>query len=117
CPHCLGEAPLLNTSWLSKAGDKWGIRVATDGKTTGGKVSFQPYRVGKNNRGPNGEDPDFATVTKGVGTCVHCKQAIDADEIKAQARGESPHGKWQDRLYCVVAVRHQPKLDKRGQPD
>ncbi|MCA1787979.1 MAG: hypothetical protein LC657_18550, partial [Desulfobacteraceae bacterium] len=25
-------------------------------------------------------------------------------------------GKWKDRLYCVVAVRFQPKLDKHGQP-
>ncbi|NCO59721.1 DUF1156 domain-containing protein, partial [bacterium] len=45
-----------------------------------------------------------------------CRQAIDADEIKAQARGESPVGTWQDRLYCVVAVRFQPKLDKKGNP-
>lgn len=116
CPHCGGEAPLLNTCWLSKSGEKWGVRVVTDGQARGGKVYFEPYRVGQGNRGPNGEDPNQATVTKGVGTCVHCKQAISADEIKAQARGESPHGKWQDRLYCVVAVRYQPKLDKNGQP-
>ncbi|MCD6307163.1 MAG: DUF1156 domain-containing protein, partial [Deltaproteobacteria bacterium] len=61
-------------------------------------------------------DPNLATVTRGVGACLHCKQAVDADEIKAQARGESPTGKWKDRLYCVVAVRHQPKLDKKGNP-
>ncbi|MBC7343815.1 MAG: DUF1156 domain-containing protein, partial [Clostridia bacterium] len=67
-------------------------------------------------RGPGGEDPNFATVNNGVGLCVHCHQAIPADEIKAQARGESPHGKWRDRLYCVVAVRYQPKLDDQGRP-
>lgn len=115
CPHCGGEAPLLNTCWLSKEGDKWGVRIVTDGQKKGGKVRFETYRV-KGNRGPNGEDPDFATVSGGVGTCIHCRQAIPADEIKAQARGESPHGKWQDRLYCVVAVRYQPKLDRHGRP-
>src|SRR5690606_13239077 len=95
----------------------WGVRIVTDGKPRGGKVYFQPYRILKGNKGPNGEDPNEATVSGGVGTCVHCKQAISADEIKAQARGESPHGKWKDRLYCVVAVRYQPKLDKNGQPE
>jgi len=116
CPHCGGEAPLLNTCWLSKSGQKWGVRIVTDGKKRGGKVFFKPYRIVKGDRGPNGEDPNFATVSGGVGLCVHCKQAIPAEEIKAQARGESPHGMWQDRLYCVVAVRYQPKLDKSGRP-
>jgi len=27
CPHCGGEAPLLNTCWLSKEGDKWGFAL------------------------------------------------------------------------------------------
>jgi adenine-specific DNA methylase len=116
CPHCGGEAPLLNTMWLSKeAGDPWGVRVVTDGKPGNGKVSFDAYRVHKG-EGPNGEDPNEATVNRGVGQCVHCKQAIDGDEIKRQARGESDHGAWTDRLYAVVAVRFQPKLDKHGQP-
>ena len=114
-PHCGGEAPLLNTCWLSKEGDKWGVRIVTDGRKKGGKVTFETYRV-KGNRGPNGEDPNLATVSGGVGTCVHCRQAIPAEEIKAQARGESLHGRWRDRLYCVVAVRYQPKLDKNGRP-
>jgi putative DNA methylase len=113
CPHCGGEAPLLNSCWLSKEGEKWGVRMVTDGREKDGKVWFGTYRV-EGNRGPNGEDPDFATVSQGVGTCIHCRQAIPSDEIKAQARGESPHGKWQDRLYCVVAVRYQPKLDQEG---
>ncbi len=116
CPHCGGEAPLLNTSWLSKeAGKQWGVRVVTDGRDRGGTVQFTTYRVHKG-RGPNGEDPNFATVNRGVGTCIHCRQAIEADEIKRQARGESEHGTWKDRLYCVVAVRLQPKLDSHGQP-
>ena len=115
CPHCGGEAPLLNTSWLSKEGEKRGVRVIADGKAKGGKVNFEPYRL-KGGRGPFGEDPDFATVSGGVGACAHCRQAIASEEIKAQARGESPHGAWQDRLYCVVAIRYQPKLDKTGQP-
>lgn len=114
CPHCGGEAPLLNSSWLAKDKERWGVRLVPDGKKQGGTVSFETYRI-KGGKGPGGEDPNLRTVNKGVGACVHCKQAISAEEIKAQARGESPHGRWQDRLYCVVAVRHQPLLDKNGQ--
>jgi putative DNA methylase len=113
CPHCGGEAPLLNTCWLSKTGEKWAVRVIADGRPRDGKVSLEPYRLEKR-RGPAGEDPDFSTVSRGVGTCIHCRQAISSDEIKAQARGESPYGVWKDRLYCVAAVRYQPKLDKNG---
>ncbi len=116
CPHCRGDAPLLNTCWLSKQdGDRWGVKIIPDGKKRGGSVRFETYRV-KGGSGPNGEDPEFSTVSRAVGTCIHCRQAISADEIKRQARGESQHGTWMDRLYCVVAVRHQPKLDKNGQP-
>jgi putative DNA methylase len=114
CPHCRGEAPLMNTFWLSKeASDPWGVKVITEGAAKGGKVSFETYQV-KSGRGPNGENPEQSSVSDGVGQCVHCKQAIDGDEIKAQARGESEFGKWQNRLYAVVAVRYQPKLDKNG---
>lgn len=115
CPHCGGEAPLLNTCWLSKASDRWATRVVVDGKPRNGKVRFDTYRV-VDGKGPNGEDPDFATVRLGKGMCIHCGQAISSDEIKKQARGESPHGRWRDRLYCVVAVREQPKLDPKGRP-
>ena len=116
CPTCGGEAPLLNTCWLSKeAGKQWGVKIRTDGKSKNGKVWFETYRV-LGEKGPAGEDPNFATVNRGIGQCIHCKQAIDAEEIKSQARGESPAGTWQDRLYCVVAVRFQPKLDKKGNP-
>lgn len=116
CPNCGGEAPLLNTCWLSKeAGKQWGVKILTDGKPKKGKVRFETYRV-SGGKGPAGEDPDFATVDRGIGRCIHCRQAIDAEEIKAQARGESPVGTWQDRLYCVVAVRFQPRLDKNGNP-
>jgi adenine-specific DNA methylase len=117
CPHCGGEAPLLNSSWLAKKGEQWGVRMIPDGRKQNGSVSFETYRI-KNGKGPRGEDPDFATVKGGVGRCIHphCKQAISAEEIKAQARGESPHGRWQDRLYCIVAVRYQPQLDEKGKP-
>jgi adenine-specific DNA methylase len=111
CPHCDGDAPLMNAFWLSKSGDPWG--VAVDAKADG-SVSFRPYRIERGERGPNGEDPNGWTVKQGVGQCVHCQQAIDGKEIKRQARGESEHGAWQDRLYCVVAVRLEPKLDKNG---
>jgi putative DNA methylase len=116
CPHCGGEAPLLNTCWLSKeTGDPWGARIVTDGKARGGKVTFETYRVIRG-RGPTGEDPNMATVDRGIGQCVHCKQAIAGDEIKVQARGESPYGHWTDRLYSVVAIRLEPLLDRNGQP-
>lgn len=120
CPHCGGDAPLLNTCWLSKeAGDPWGVRVIPKG----GKVRFETYRV-KHGRGPDGEDPNAATVNRGTGQCIHCKQAIDGDEIKRQARASAKHPTpmadcpdgWQDRLYAVVAVRLEPKLDSHGQP-
>lgn len=115
CPHCRGEAPLFNAfSLLKEEGDSWGVRVVPDGKIPGGTVKFETYRV-VSGRGPRGENPNDSTVSDGVGRCVHCKQAIDADEIKAQARGDSPFGKWIDRLYCISTVRVSPKLDENGQ--
>ena len=86
CPNCGGEAPLLNSCWLSKQpSDQWGVRIVPDGRRRGGTVSFETYRAVQA-KGPNGEDPNFATVSRGVGTCIHCKQAISAGEIKRQAR-------------------------------
>lgn len=111
CPTCGGEAPLLNSLWLSKAaGDEWGVRLLPKPDKT---VDFEVYEA-TNGRGPNGEDPEGSTVADGVGQCVHCRQAIPGDEIKSQARGESRHGTWRDRLYAVQAVRHQPKRDAQG---
>ena len=116
CPHCGGEAPLLNTCWVSKVdGDKWGVSIIPDGQPRKGKTHFDVYRV-QDSTGSAGQDPNFATVSDAVGTCIHCKQAIESDEIKAQARGESPFGKMIDRLYCVVSFRFQPKLGKDGKP-
>lgn len=116
CPNCKGQAPLLNSCWLAKSGVKWAVRIIPDGKARNGTVRFEPFRI-KGTRGSNWEDPDFATVEHGVGTCIHCKQAITAEEIKDQACGRSTLGIWRDQLYCVAAVRYQPKLDKKGQPD
>lgn len=116
CPHCHGQAPLLNASWLAKSGDKWAVRILPDGQKRNGTVRFEPFRF-TGSHGPNGEDPDFSTVDRGIGTCIHCKQAISSEEIKAQACGTSSHGTWWDQLYCVAAVRYQPKLDKKGQPE
>lgn len=111
CPHCTGDAPLLNSLWLSKEGEKWGVAVKPQPDRT---VRFEPFEVASGNRGPNGEDLDAGTVSRGVGQCVHCHQAISGDEIKRQARGESELGKWKDVLYCVVGIRLEPKLDKHG---
>jgi putative DNA methylase len=117
CPTCGGEAPLLNSCWLAKNdAEPWAVRVITDGRKRGGKARFETYRV-VNGRGPGGEDPNFATVGDGVGTCVHCRHAIPEDEVKVQAQGRSEHGRWTDRLYCIAAVRFEPKLDKNGNPE
>ena len=68
--------PLLNSCWLSKeAGNAWGVEVLTDGNTREGKVRFATYRVTRG-RGPEGQNPNDATVTAAVGACVHCRQAI-----------------------------------------
>lgn len=116
CPSCLAKSPLLNTSWLSKeAKDQWGIKVISQGSGASATYKFETYQA-KNGVGPNNEDPEIGTVKRGIGQCVHCKQAISGDEIKSQARGESIHGTWSDELYCVVSIRHQPKLDKNGLP-
>jgi putative DNA methylase len=112
CPHCGGKAPLLNNCWLAKEREQWGVAIIPDLQTR--DVRFTAYRV-KQGKGAQGEDPELATVADGVGTCSHCKQAIPEDEIKRQARSESEFGTWTDRLYCVVAVRYQPKLDSNGQ--
>jgi putative DNA methylase len=113
CPSCGGDAPLFNSLWLAKgAGDQWGVRVVPE---DGGTVNFEVYEV-KGGRGPNGEDPDAATVSRGTGQCVHCRQAISGDEIKAQARGLSRHGTWWDRVYAVQGTRLEPKMDTKGRP-
>ena len=116
CPHCQGEVPLLNTCWLSKdEEDQWGVAVTTDGKAKSGKIAISVYRA-VNGKGPNGEDPETRFITDGDARCPHCKQGIDGDEVKAQARGESPQGKWTDRLYAIASVRYQPSLDDDGLP-
>ena len=42
---------LLNTCWLSKEGEKWGVKIVPDGREKGGKVTFETYRL-MGNRGP-----------------------------------------------------------------
>ena len=113
CPHCGERAPLLNAFALSKKKDGWMVLPRIDGFTGHKKIRFIPTRL-RNGKGPNGEDPEVGTVKLGTGTCLFCGQAIESEEIKRQARGESPYGTWTDRLYCVVGVREQPKLDKDG---
>jgi adenine-specific DNA methylase len=117
CPSCHGEAPLLNSCWLAKDdAEPWAVRIVTDGRDRGGKAWFETYRV-VGGHSTNGDDPDFATVADGVGTCIHCRQAIPEDEIKAQAQGRSQQGRWTDRLYCVAAVRFEPRLDQNGRAE
>ncbi len=115
CPHCGGQAPLLNSFWLSKEDkDRWAVRLNVRGLQD---VQIEPYRVSKKPTRNEAAEFDSGTVDAGRGTCVHCQQVIDGDEIKAQGRGESEHGKMIDRLYCVVAFRFQPKLKKDGSLD
>ena len=113
CPHCGERAPLLNAFALSKKKDGWMVLPKIEGFSGNTKVRFIPTRL-RNSKGPNGEDPEIGTVKLGTGTCIHCGQAIESEEIKRQARGESTFGTWADRLYCVVGVKEQPKLDKEG---
>ena len=113
CPSCGERAPLLNAFALQKKSDGWMVLPEIEGFPGHKKVRFVPVRL-KNGKGPHGEDPERGTVKGGVGTCIHCGQAIASDEIKRQACGESEYGAWSDDLYCVVAVRQQPKLDKDG---
>lgn len=113
CPHCGERAPLFNSFALAKKKDGWMVVPKIEGITGHKKVRFVPVRL-VNGKGPNGENPEEGTVKKGTGRCLHCGQAIDSEEIKRQARGESDYGTWQDKLYCVVGVRLQPKKDKAG---
>lgn len=113
CPSCGERAPLLNAFALQKKSDGWMVLPEIEGFPGHKKVRFVPVRL-KNGKGPHGEDPEQGTVKGGVGTCIHCGQAIASDEIKRQACGESEYGTWSDDLYCVVSVRQQPKLDKEG---
>ena len=89
--------------------------MITDGAPRNGKVRFETYRV-VHGKGPGARIPTLPPFALGKGICIHCGQAISSAEIKKQARGESPHGVWRDRLYCIAAVRKQPKLDSKGQP-
>jgi adenine-specific DNA methylase len=115
CPHCQGQAPLLNSFWLSKEdGDKWAVRLVIQSKN---QVDIETYKIAKALTTAQSAELDAGTVTDGQGTCVHCRQVIDGNEIKRQARGESPHGRMVDRLYCVVAVRFEPKLKANGELD
>lgn len=115
CPHCGERAPLLNAFALQKKADGWMVLPQIEGEKGHKKVRFVPVRLNKS-KGPNGENPENGTVARGVGSCLHCGQVIDSDEIKKQAQGVSEHGRWSDDLYCVVAKRLVPKLDKLGQP-
>ena len=113
CPSCGERIPLLNAFALQKKTDGWMVIPHKEGKPGNKKVRFVPTRL-INGKGPGGEDPESGTVNNGTGRCIFCGQAIESEEIKKQARGESPFGKWADELYCVVGIREQTKLDKNG---
>ena len=106
CPHCGKKAPLLNSYWLSSKDDNQWMVVA---HLHGDRVDFEPVHIYKQ-VGPNGEDPASRTVTKGVGLCLHCHQAIDSDEIKQKACS----GQMEDTLYAIAAKREIDILDKNG---
>lgn len=114
CPHCGERAPLINFYVLQKKADGWMVIPKIEGVAGHKKVRFIPTQL-VNGKGPNGENPEDGSVKRGIGRCLHCGQTIENDEIKRQAQGTSEHGKWSDDLYCVVAKRLVPKLDKNGQ--
>lgn len=130
CPSCNARTPLLNSQWISKPkpkeGTRWGVQIIANDKN----YDFKPFQITSSERkdgktisyGGNGEcivDDSKGTltktVTKGVGQCIHCKQAIEASNIKEQARELSDEGGLEDQIYCVVSVREQPKLSKNGE--
>ena len=113
CPSCKEKTPLLNAYALSKKADGWMVLPKVEGMHGNKKIRLVPTKLVKG-KGPNGEDPEVGSVYLGTGTCLHCGQAIDREEIKRQARGESSLGKWSNRLFCIVGVREQPKLGKDG---
>ena len=113
CPSCGERAPLLNAYALQRKKDGWMVVPQIEGTKGFKKVRFIPRRL-VDGKGPNGENPEDGTVHLGTGRCIFCGQAIESEEIKRQARGESSYGTWSDELYCVVAAREQPKLDKNG---
>ena len=104
CPHCGKKAPLVNSCWLSKK-DGWMVIPKSEGEN----VRFIPVRLVRG-KGPNGENPEKGTVKLGVGTCLHCHQAISKETIKQQAQD----GKMEDVLYCIATKHVQPKRDKQG---
>lgn len=115
CPHCGGQAPLLNSFWLAKEdGEQWAVRLHVRSKSV---VDIEPYRIAGGVTKAQAAEFDAGTVTDGQGACVHCRQVITGEEIKAQGRGESKHGRMQDRLYAIAAVRFQPRLKKTGEVD
>lgn len=117
CPHCGGQAPLLNSFWLAKEdGEQWAVRLHVRSKS---HVDIEPYRVTGGLSKADVVALDTGTVTDGQGACPHpqCRQVIDGDEIAAQSRGESPHGKMEDRLFAIAAIRFQPRLKKTGEVD
>lgn len=115
CPHCGGVTPLLNGLWLSKQdGDKWAVRLHIRSRT---HIDIEPYRVTGQVSTQLAAELDAGTVSDGKGTCPHCRQMIEPDEIKAQGRGESSHGNMTDRLFCIASVRFQPKVKKDGSID
>lgn len=115
CPHCGGHVPLLNNFWLSKGDDvKWAVKLIIRSKA---EVEIQPYKFSGSINKHTAAELDAGTISSGRGTCVHCRQVIDGDEIQSQARGESVHGKMFDRLFCVAAVRIEPKLKRSGELD
>ncbi len=114
CPHCGKRVPLLNAFALQKKADGWMVVPEFYRDEAGAdRVRFRPVRL-EHGKGPKGESPEQGTVKGGVGTCLFCNQTIESEEIKRQARGESDVGEWRDELYCVVAVRLEPKRDANG---
>ena len=51
CPSCGGEAPLLNSLWLSKAaGDMWGVKVVPQTDKTVTFEVFSPFCIASTQR-------------------------------------------------------------------
>jgi putative DNA methylase len=105
CPHCGGEAPLLNTCWLSKeAGDPWGVRIVPNGQPRNGKVTFQTYRVVKG-RGRGGVEPVRSCLAV-LGTPSAATRTLDEgrDRSGDAASGAGGHA-YEGQRRADLAVR------------
>lgn len=79
CPQCELTIPLSPNWWLNSK-EKLGYQPIVPRVGEGNECSFQIVHEDE------GFDPENGTVTRGVCTCPRCKNVIDGDAIKQEAK-------------------------------